>query len=210
MNILSHILNYETKNLFIDNILEKIKTKLTNALFSVLSNFSKNRYITSFLNLQKEVNNLIVELIIDFISLVDETYKNYDERKNDYYINKSNVTRTIYTIYGEITFERTLYICKHDSKKYYYFVDQILGIEAYNLYDPIVRGIAINDAVNYNPNNASYHSSLDSLDVLNSLNRNGIGIISRQSIYRWIRNCKAPSINYDPINNESTLYIMAD
>ena len=58
MNILSQILNYETKNLFIDDILEKIKAKLTNAILSILTNFSKNRYIKSFLNLQKEVNNL--------------------------------------------------------------------------------------------------------------------------------------------------------
>ena len=68
MNILSQILNYETKNLFIDDILEKIKAKLTNAILSILTNFSKNKYIKSFLNLQKEVNNLIIELIIDFIS----------------------------------------------------------------------------------------------------------------------------------------------
>ena len=67
LNILSQILNYETKNLFIDDILEKIKAKLTNAILSILTNFSKNRYIKSFLNLQKEVNNLIIELIIDFV-----------------------------------------------------------------------------------------------------------------------------------------------
>ena len=210
MNILSQILNYETKNLFIDDILEKIKAKLTNAILSILTNFSKNRYIKSFLNLQKEVNNLIIELIIDFISLIDNSYKKSDVRKKEYYINKSNVPRTIYTIYGEITFERTLYRNKNNTKKYYCFVDQILGIEAYNLYDPIVRGISINDAINYNPNNTSYHSSLDSLNILESLNRNKIGIISRQSIYRWIRNCKSPSINYESINTGSTLYIMAD
>ena len=46
MNILSQILNYETKNLFIDDILEKIKAKLTNAILSILTIFSKNRYIT--------------------------------------------------------------------------------------------------------------------------------------------------------------------
>lgn len=139
MNILSQILNYETKNLFIDDILEKIKAKLTNAILSILTNFSKNRYIKSFLNLQKEVNNLIIELIIDFISLIDNCYKKSDARKKEYYINKSNVPRTIYTIYGEITFERTLYRNKNNTKKYYCFVDQILGIEAYNLYDPVVR-----------------------------------------------------------------------
>ena len=86
MNILSQILNYETKNLFIDDILEKIKAKLTNAILSILTNFSKNRYIKSFLNLQKEVNNLIIELIIDFISLIDNSYKESDVRKKEHYI----------------------------------------------------------------------------------------------------------------------------
>ncbi len=35
-------------------------------------------------------------------------------------------------------------------------------------------------------------------------------IILRQSIYRWIRNSGTPSINYDSINNGTTLYIMTD
>lgn len=210
MNILSHILNYETKNFYINNALIKIKDKLIDILSSIISNLSTHRYIDSFLNLQKEINNMIIELIIDFISLIDKTYKKSEERRKVYYINKSNVSRTIFTVYGEITFERTLYRSKKDNKRYYYFVDDVLGIENYNLYDPIIRGISISDAVNYNTNNASYHSSLDSFNILDSLNRNGIPIISRQSIYRWIRNSKTPSINYDPINNGSTLYIMAD
>ncbi len=210
MNILSHILNYETKNFYINNALIKIKDKLIDILSSIISNLSTHRYIDSFLNLQKEINNMLIELIIDFISLIDKTYKKSEERRKVYYINKSNVSRTIFTVYGEITFERTLYRSKKDNKRYYYFVDDVLGIENYNLYDPIIRGISISDAVNYNTNNASYHSSLDSFNILDSLNRNGIPIISRQSIYRWIRKSKTPSINYDPINNGSTLYIMAD
>ena len=112
MNILSQILNYETKNLFINDILEKIKAKLTNAILSILTNFSKNRYIKSFLNLQKEVNNLIIELIIDFISLIDNCYKKSDARKKEYYINKSNVPRTIYTSSINISFTSICYAFK--------------------------------------------------------------------------------------------------
>lgn len=210
MNILSHILNYETKNFYINNTLQKIKGKLIDILSSIINNLTIHRYIDSFLNIQKEINDMVVELIIDFISLIDNAYKASDERKKEYYINKSNVSRTIFTIYGEITFERTLYRSKKNNKHYYSFVDNVLGIESYNLYDPIVRGISISDAVNYTATNASYHSSLDTLNILDSLNRNCIPIISRQSIYRWIRNSGTPSINYEPINNGSTLYIMAD
>ena len=78
------------------------------------------------------------------------------------------------------------------------------------MYDPIIRGITISDSVNNNPNNASYHSSLDSLDILDSLSRNKLPIISRQSIYRWIRDSNLKTIKYEPIDNKKTLYVMAD
>lgn len=35
-------------------------------------------------------------------------------------------------------------------------------------------------------------------------------MIPRQSIYRWLRNTKITNINYAPINNGKTLYVMAD
>ena len=175
----------------------------------LLTNFSTYRYIENVLNMQRIINNSIKEAIVKFIELIDLEFKKSVKRKKFYFVNKSNVTRTIYTVFGEITFNRTLYRKKKENV-YYYFVDDILGIEKYKLYDPVIRGIAISDSVNYNPNNASYHSSLDSLDILNTLSRNGTSIISRQSIYRWIREYQVKSITYDPIDNGSTLYIMAD
>lgn len=209
MNILSQILNYETKSLLENNIIGIIKNKIFNIFSNILTNFSKNKYIDNFLNLQKEINTLIRDLIIKFIETIDTNYKSSSIRKKEYYVNKSNVPRTIYTIYGDITFFRTLYKSKIDNK-YYFFVDNVLGIESYNLYDPIVRGIAISDSINNNPNNASYHSSLDSLHILDTLSTNRLSVISRQSIYRWIRGFNTTSINYEVIDNKSVLYIMAD
>ena len=107
MNILSHILNFETKNLLINQLILKIKNFITDFIESILINFSHNRYIYNFLNFQKSFNHMIVELIIKFIEFLDNEYKNSNIRKKDYYINKSNVQRTIYTIYGEITYNRT-------------------------------------------------------------------------------------------------------
>ena len=211
MNILPQILNYETKSFYINSSLQKIKVKLVKIISSIYKDLSKFKYIDFFLSLQREINLLVKELVVDFISLLDKSYKDSIERKKYYYINKSNVSRTIFTIYGEITFERTLYRNKSNNKDFYYFVDDVLNLESYKLYDPIVRGITISDAVNYNPNNASYHSSLDYFNVLNYLSRNNrVSTISRQSVYRWIRECESPSITYEPIDNRSTLYVMAD
>lgn len=209
MNILSQILTFETKNFIIQQVIDTIKDFVTNSIAQLLPNFSSNRYISHMLNLQKKINDAIKEMIIKFINTIDYFYKCSDTRRKQYYVNKSNVPRTIYTLFGEIYFERTLYISKYE-KKYYCFVDDILGIEKFYLYDPIVRGIAINDAINYNPNNASYHSSLSALHILENISTNKASIISRQSIYRWIRSCSLREIKYEEIDTKSTLYVMAD
>lgn len=159
---------------------------------------------------KKKFNDIIKDLITKFIYTIDASYKHSDFRRKKYYINKTAVPRTIYTIFGEIYFERTLYVSKEDNK-YYYFIDDVLGFEKYNLYDPIVRGIAIDDAINNNPNNASYHSSLSTLNILENLVTNKTTtIISRKSIYRWFRDFNLREIKYEEIDTKSTLYVMSD
>lgn len=209
MNILSQILNSETKNLLINEIIKKIKDECIKIMEQILTNFSSHRYIDNTLTIQHNVNNIIKNLIINFIESIDKEYMNSEERKIKYEINKQNVERSIITIYGEIKFTRTLYRDKNNHN-YYFFIDDIFNLEQYKRFDPIVRGLTINDSVNNNPNNASYHSSLNSLDILNMLDKHNSPIVSRQSIYQWIRNTTTTTINYDPIITKPTLYIMAD
>ena len=133
MNIVSQIFNFETKNLLIIELIEKIKSEVINLVELFFSNYSSHRYIDNILTLQRKNNNFIKELIVKFIEIIDKTYKKTEIRKKNYYINKSNVKRTIFTIYGEITFSRTLYIEKN-SDKYRFYIDEVLGIEAYRTY----------------------------------------------------------------------------
>lgn len=208
MDILTQILNFEEKNLIIDTIINNFKTKLTDFLSNFTFNFCIHRYSSSMLEMQRLFYDAAKYTIISIINIADNMFLNSVERKNNYYINVRNKKRTIYTIFGEINFERTYY--KHKTKnEYYCFIDDILGLEKYYTYDPVVRTIAVDDAINFNPNNASYHSSLRTHDLLNNL-INSVPQISRQSIYRWIRNTKICNINYDTISNGKTLYIMAD
>ncbi len=48
MNILSQILNYETKKFYINMAIKKIKCKLIDILNSILNNLSTHRYIDFF------------------------------------------------------------------------------------------------------------------------------------------------------------------
>lgn len=209
MYIISQILNFETTNLIVNAILCKIETIMRDFLNSMITNFSTNKYISNMLQLQKNVNNLIRESIIEFIKIIDNEYMKSDKRKRDYYINKKNIDRTIITIFGEVTYSRTMYINKK-TDEYYFFVDEVLGIEKYKSYDPIIRGIAINDSINTNPNNASEYSLFNKLNILDYVSNSNKNNIPRQTIYRWIQELHIKKISYEPINNGKTLYVMAD
>lgn len=208
MNIISQILNFETKNIIINTIICKLREKLFNIFEKLLFDFSLTRYTSFILNLQQTFFEEIRNTIVIFIESIDKTYRDSKERKDKLYVNVKSDPRTIYTIFGEITFNRTYYRYKTENK-YYYFVDDVLGLKKYDMYDPIVKAIAIDDAVNNNPNNASYHSSLRVFDILGSISSN-TPQISRQSIYRWLRQVNVNKIHYETINNSKTLYVMSD
>lgn len=99
-----------------------------------------------FLSLQESIAEISASIIKNILELAGEEFKNSTIRKEKGYINKSNAERTIITIFGEITFKRTLYQHKL-TNEYYIYVDDVFGIEAYKNYDPIVRGILIQDSI---------------------------------------------------------------
>ena len=109
--------------------------------------------------MQELFNDLSSDLIKEFIEAVDLEFKNSEKIKERFYINKSNVKRSIVTIFGEITFHRTLYQDKY-TNEYYNYIDDVPGLEAYKTYDPIVRGILIQDSFWRNPSHTSSFSFL--------------------------------------------------
>ena len=58
--------------------------------------------------MQELFNDLSSDLIKEFIEAVDLEFKNLEKRKERFYINKSNVKRTIVTIFRKIAFHRIL------------------------------------------------------------------------------------------------------
>ena len=108
---------------------------------------------------------------------------------------------------GEITFHRTLYQDKY-TNEYYNYIDDVLGLEAYKTYDPIVRGILIQDSVWRNPSHTSSFSSLNALHIKQSLKQTLS--IPKQTIYLFKREAKLREIKYDEIEHGKTLYVMVD
>jgi hypothetical protein len=209
MNILSQILNLGGKNLLINESLYKFKEVLNEFfyIFSSTSDDSFINYVNMTLQLQELINNFCQKLIIDTFEKIDKQFCGSIERKKEYYINKKNISRTIITIFGEITFHRTLYKNKITGE-YYFYLDEKLGLEAYKNYDPIIRGILVDDSVNTCPNTASNHSSLNALSLKKYVNGNRK--IPRQTIYYFKKNTKIRTIKYDLIPDNKTLYVMVD
>ena len=157
--------------------------------------------------MQELFNDLSSDLIKEFIEAVDLEFKNSEKRKERFYINKSNVKRTIVTIFGEITFHRTLYQDKY-TNEYYNYIDDVPGLEAYKTYDPIVRGILIQDSVWRNPSHTSSFSSLNTLHIKQSLEQTLP--ITKQTIYLFKHEARLRKIKYDEIEHGKTLYVMVD
>ncbi len=74
--------------------------------------------------------------------------KNSLERKNRYYINKSNVPRSITTIFGTVYFKRTFLFKSKLSNKHVFLLDKCFDLPKYDHYDSIIKSIAINNTFN--------------------------------------------------------------
>ena len=209
MYILSQLLDLCTKNFLIENTLNKIKKSLSNLIDAFIKNTSSTRYIDTMLSLQDFNNKIISDFIIDYITVLDNEFKNSKKRKENYMINKSNVPRTIITIFGTITFKRTLYLNKN-TNEYYFYIDDILNLEPYMNYDPIVRAIIVNDSTNSSPNYTSFNSSLNILNLKDYIKNNYMQTIPKSTIYNIKRSTKIRKVSYDLIDNNKTLYVMVD
>ena len=128
MYILPQILNIGSENSLINSLIDKIKEKLAICIEKFIFSNVKNIYVNLTVSLQELFNDLSTDLIKEFIEAVNLEFKNSEKRKERFYINKSNVKRTIVTIFGEITFHRTLY---QDTNEYYNYIDDVLGLEVY-------------------------------------------------------------------------------
>ena len=79
----------------------------------------ENKYFSLISNIQSSAKDMIRKIIISTFEEFDNNYKNSSERISKYYINKSNVSRTLITIVGEITFSRTYYKSKYSNKRFF-------------------------------------------------------------------------------------------
>ena len=209
MNIISQFYKNLLKNRIITEI-NNISNELANNIVNNLFNTDINKYLNLISSIQSNTYELIRNVIVASFENIDEQYRNSNLRKKYYSINKSNVPRTLVTIFGDITYERTYYQSKLNGS-YHFILDELFELPSYDHYDPIVKGIAIDKAFTTNQQQSGKDTGelFTNLALLSSENRY-INQIPRQSIYNWIKKWNVPKYVYKEAKTPNTLYIMAD
>ena len=201
MKIILH--NYEN---LINNLIKKNLSKRIELALSHSNDFSINNYINLLSSLEQELNKFIKDAFIMFIKELDNNYKHSLERKRKYHV-KSYSPRTILTVFGEITFFRTFYKSKLNSKCFCY-VDRFLGLQKYDYFDPYIKAevlVFVSDN-NYSKTAKHINSLIGNRISLN----NKTSFMSRQSVRNIILSSKWAKPKYQKLKDVNELYIIGD
>lgn len=142
---MDNIITHNFKNLLKNKIFFKISEEIVNSLIDNLFSFDNSHidYFQFINRISEASRKIILATIAETFETIDTVFCNAPSRSEKYYINKSNVSRTITTIVGDLTFKRTYYISKANPNFRFYFVDLIFGLHKYDHYDSIIKDIAI-------------------------------------------------------------------
>lgn len=207
-------------NIISQNFRNVLKNRLENKIIGITSTFVDNlvnnftkgnqNYLNFISDANSLSNNIAREVVVEVIEEFDACYCDSKERKQNYYINKRNVSRTITTVIGNITFKRTLYQNKKKTE-YYFYIDELLELPKYDHYDPIVKGLAVKETFYTNQAQAGRLIGERITDVVNLTNKNTASFaISRQTVNNWLSEWNTTIVYDKHKSTPRTLYIMAD
>lgn len=189
-----------------------ITNLITNEIFKATTNIKVNSInnIFNYINLIKSfdeiVNKSIILAIQSYITELDSHYTNSIERKMKYHI-KDYCSRTILTIFGEITIKRHFFKSKLNGKSFCY-VDRQLGLKKFEYFDPYIRSLIIEKA--------SQDSISKACRDINELIGNRVSLenktpfLSRQSARNIILNSILSKEDDKPLGTTEELFILAD
>ncbi len=202
MNSILHNYNDLLKKLIFETFSNNLKSELD----KIEMNNGVMNYISLLANLDETLCESARNSLINIFEKIDQAYKNSSERKCKYDI-KSYHTRTIMTVFGEITYKRTFYVSKLTNKNFCY-VDRLLGLHKYDFFDPYLKALILEYAANHSmPKIAKYINDLigNRIKIKSSFN-----YLSRQTIRNIIMNAKISKPEYKAFKTPSTIHIIAD
>lgn len=195
--------NYENilKNLILNNFNDVFKQKTSN---------NPNNNVFNYIDIMSTLDERICDAALNSLKIIIETidngFRNSSERRHKYHI-KAKTTRTIMTIFGEITYHKTIYSYKYKKGSYCY-IDEYLGFKKYDYFDPYIKSLVIEYASN-NPYTKT-------ASIINDIIGNRIKItkpyqyLSKQTVRNIILSSSLSKPEPVELETPSDLYIMAD
>ena len=139
-------------------------------------------------DIAKNSEDTIRKMIKEFLEEMDINYRYSSLRKQSYYVRDTR-ERTIVTMYGEITYKRTIYKHKLNNKNYCY-VDSKIGIDKYYRYTNDV-GCYVYDAYSNENSMIKVGEEVGNLIYSKfSLSNNKKYALPRQTVYNLIKRSK--------------------
>ena len=202
MNIILQNYNDLLKKMIFDTFSNNLKERLN----KIDINGNVMNYIDLLSNLDESLCVIARESLVSIFEAMDKSFKQSIDRKKKYDI-KSSHSRTIMTIFGEITYTRTFYTSKLNGKNYCY-VDRILGLHKYDYFDPYLKASIIDYAANNSyPKVARYINDLigNRIKIKSSFN-----YISRQTVRNIIISSNISKPNIEKLDTPDSLCVIAD
>ena len=174
-----------------NNLLKKVlfdifSTNLNLQIIKYYINGDVMNYISLLSNIDESLCNIAKNTLISIIESLDKAYLISNERMSKYHI-KSYHQRTIMTVFGEVTFQRTFYKSRINNKSFCY-IDRLLGLKKYDYFDPYLKALIIEYSANNSiPKVAKYINNL----IGNRIKIDyGFKFLSRQTIRNIILKSK--------------------
>ncbi len=166
-----------------------------------------SNYFSIIQDADHATNQLALNILRRLIETADQKFRDEPMRKQKYHI-KAKHQRTITTIFGSLTFEKTFYENKF-TKKPYVYVDDFFGFEKYQRFDLFVKSLVVQACSEMSIAKAAQKIS----DMIGE--RTNLGVkeikISRQTARTFVRKFKLNPSNFrKKETTPDTLFIMFD
>ncbi|OFU49906.1 hypothetical protein HMPREF3116_06735 [Aerococcus sp. HMSC10H05] len=160
---------------YINQTVTDLQSFLFNKLINNTINFDEMTKLT-----EKSLNELIVEMVQSVLSDVEEVIRESSDRKQNYWIHRSNDLKVIATKFGDIEYSRAYYRNK-TTDNFTYLLDDLLEIEPHQRIDNNLQSQIIENA-----KDMSYQQAIDKIE--------NISIHSKQTTYNLVHKLSRESI----------------
>lgn len=198
----------------IDKVLKIHSGEITSAITRYLdrslrsNNYRKTSLSDLFSIINSSLQDTITKCVVKSLEIIDENYFNSKERKQ-LYAPKGKYSRTIITLFGEITFTRRAYVDKFTKKNHFYYLDSLLNISPRLILDNDV----ISELLFLVGENTSYAKAgqiLGSYIFKNCSNDDRTKYISRATVFNYVKNTDIREFFYLRHKKVKTVFIELD